>query len=124
MISNQYGFSDTLFRWLEIPRGSSGFDSQGLDVDIVSIYETPENRHGNGNSHSSNGWVYRGFPVVILVFVGFFIWFVEIVLLRLFGSKQSSPERTYELTVSSEIALAKVQDDIMCHLRRMQERFE
>ena len=124
MISNQYGFSDTLFRWLEIPRGSSGFDSQGLDVDIVSIYETPENRHGNGNSHSSNGWVYRGFPVVIVVFVGFFIWFVEIVLLRLFGSKQSSPERTYELTVSSEIALAKVQDDIMCHLRRMQERFE
>ena len=92
-------------------------------MDIVSIYETPENRHGNGNSHSSNGWVYHGFPVVILVVVFFFfIRFVEIILLRLSGSNPSSPERTY--AVSSEIALTKVQDDITCHLRRMQERFE
>ena len=65
-------FQTLFLRWLETPRGSSGFDSQGLDVDIVSIYETPENRHGNGNSHSSNGWVYRGFPVVILVVVFIF----------------------------------------------------
>ena len=31
-----------------------------------------------------------GFPVVILVFRGFSIWFVEILLLRLFGSNPSS----------------------------------
>ena len=77
------------------------------------------------NLHSSNGWVYHGFPVVILDVVFFFIRFVEIILLRLSGSKPSSPERTYQLTGSSEIALTKVQDDIMRHLsRRMQERFE
>ena len=112
-VSSHSVFSDTFFRWLEIPRGSSGFDSQG------DFFYLP--RHGNGNSHSSNRWV---FPLSSLVFVGFFKWFVEIVLLRLSGSKPSRPERTYELTGSSEIALTKVQDDIMCHLRRMQERFE
>ena len=43
------------------------------------VFSPPENWHGNGKSHSSNGW---GFPVVILVFGICSIWFVEIVLLE------------------------------------------
>ena len=47
---------------------------------------------------------------------------VEVVLAPI----HSSPfENGHQLTGSSEIAVAKVQDDITCHLsRRMQERFD
>ena len=62
-----------------------------------------------------------GFSRCHFSFPGFFIWFVEIVLLRLFGSSPSSPKRKS----ADQIALAKIQDDITCHLsRRMQEPFE
>ena len=59
--------------------------------------------------------------LVIFVFVGFSFDLLRLSFLRLFGSNPSSPERKS----ADQIALAKVQDDITCHLsRRLREPFE
>ena len=60
-----YFFQTLFLRWLEIPRGSSGFDSQGLDVEIFSIYENPWKQTWQWKTTFSNGWV---FPLSSLVF--------------------------------------------------------
>ena len=112
--------------WRKFRMISWSVDPQGLDVEFFGFT--------SHRKHRKLTWKWKitffkwlEFPVVISVFACFFFQMiccdclVEVVLAPIhpvLKERMSSP-------VSSEIALAKVQDDIMYYLsRRMQERFE
>ena len=93
------------------------FDSQGLDV-VFSWIHPPWKLTWQWKI---TFFKWLGFSRCHLGFRFFSFDLLRLSFLRLFGSNPSSPERKS----ADQIALAKIQDDIMCHLnRRMREPFE